>query len=106
MDWICGLAAAKSHDVVLRATAKAKELLGKSWFVSGHISSMHWLDVPEFYKSLDELTITHLALGRLILTGVRSFRTGPSSTSRTARSRTSGENLFMVLLMMVLPTQE
>jgi hypothetical protein len=29
-----------------------------------------------------------------------------SSTSRTARSRTSGENLFVVLLMVVLPAQE
>ena len=29
-----------------------------------------------------------------------------SSTSRTARSRTSGENLFVVLLMMLHPTQE
>lgn len=27
-------------------------------------------------------------------------------TSRTARSRTSGENLFVVLLMMLHPTQE
>jgi hypothetical protein len=29
-----------------------------------------------------------------------------SNTSRTARSRTSGENLFVVLLMMLHPTQE
>jgi hypothetical protein len=29
-----------------------------------------------------------------------------SRTSRTARSRTSGENLFVVLLMMLHPTQE
>src|SRR6056297_1107069 len=30
----------------------------------------------------------------------------PSRTIRTARSRTSGENLFVVLLMMLHPTQE
>jgi hypothetical protein len=29
-----------------------------------------------------------------------------SSTSLTARSRTSGENLFVVLLMMAHPSQE
>src|SRR5690606_11152033 len=29
-----------------------------------------------------------------------------SNTNRTARSRTSGENLFVVLLMMLHPTQE
>jgi hypothetical protein len=29
-----------------------------------------------------------------------------SRTKRTARSRTSGENLFVVLLMMLHPTQE
>jgi hypothetical protein len=29
-----------------------------------------------------------------------------SKTKRTARSRTSGENLFVVLLMMLHPTQK
>ena len=66
-------AAAKGQDVDLQATAKAKELLGKSRFVAGHIASMPWQDVPAFYRSLDELTITHLALRLLILTGVRSL---------------------------------
>jgi integrase len=33
---------------------------------------MHWAEVPTFYQSLDEETVTHLALRLLILTGVRS----------------------------------
>src|SRR5690606_4005984 len=36
----------------------------------------------------------------------RRVLTSLSRTSRTARSRTSGENLFVVLLMMLHPTQE
>jgi integrase len=66
-------AAAKGHDVDIQATSKAKELLGKSRFEAGHIASMAWCDVPALYKSLEELTVTHLALRLLILTGVRSL---------------------------------
>lgn len=66
-------AAAKGHEVDLQATAKAKELLGKSRHETTHIASVSWQDVPRFYKSLDELSVTHLALRLLILTGVRSL---------------------------------
>jgi integrase len=66
-------AAAKGHEVDLQATAKAKELLGKSRHETIHIASVSWQDVPRFYKSLDELSVTHLALRLLILTGVRSL---------------------------------
>jgi integrase len=65
-------AVAKGHEVDLQATAKARELLGKSRSVPGNIASLPWKDVPAFYRSLDELTVTHLALRFLILTGVRS----------------------------------
>lgn len=66
-------AAALGLDVDLQMTEKAKALLGKSRHVSKHIPSMAWIDVPDFYASLEEPTLTHLALRLLILNpGVRS----------------------------------
>ncbi len=65
-------AAAKGLDVDLQATSKAKELLGKTRHVTEHIPSMPWGDVPAFYASLNEGTITNLALKLVILTGLRS----------------------------------
>ncbi len=65
-------AAALGLDVDLQATDKAKALLGKQRHTVKHISALHWNDVPEFYESLSEQTVTHLALRLLILTGVRS----------------------------------
>lgn len=65
-------AAALGLDVDLQATEKAKALLGKSRHVPKNIPAMAWADVPDFYASLEEPTLTHLALRLLILTGVRS----------------------------------
>ena len=65
-------AAALGLDVDLQATEKAKALLGKSRHVSKNIPAMAWSDVPDFYASLEEPTLTHLALRLLILTGTRS----------------------------------
>ena len=65
-------AAALGLDVDLQATEKAKALLGKSRHVARNIPAMDWRDVPAFYASLEEPTLTHLALRLLILTGVRS----------------------------------
>lgn len=65
-------AAALGLDVDLQATDKAKALLGKSRHVAKNIPAMAWADVPDFYASLEEPTLTHLALRLLILTGVRS----------------------------------
>lgn len=65
-------AAALGLDVDLQATEKAKALLGKSRHVTKNIPAMNWADVPTFYASLEEPTLTHLALRLLILTGVRS----------------------------------
>jgi integrase len=65
-------AAALGLNVDLQATEKAKALLGKSRHVAKNIPAMAWRDVPEFYASLEEPTLTHLALRLLILTGVRS----------------------------------
>jgi integrase len=65
-------AAALGLDVDLQATEKAKALLGKSRHVSKNIPAMAWADVPGFYASLEEPTLTHLALRLLILTGLRS----------------------------------
>lgn len=65
-------AAALGLNVDLQATDKAKALLGKSRHVAKNIPAMAWADVPSFYASLEEPTLTHLALRLLILTGVRS----------------------------------
>jgi integrase len=65
-------AAALGLDVDLQATEKAKALLGKTRHVAKNIPAMMWPDVPAFYASLEEPTLTHLALRLLILTGVRS----------------------------------
>jgi len=65
-------AAALGLDVDLQATDKARALLGKSRHVAQNIPAMAWADVPGFYASLEEPTLTHLALRLLILTGVRS----------------------------------
>lgn len=65
-------AAALGLDVDLQATDKAKALLGKSRHKPKNIPAMDWRDVPDFYASLEEPTLTHLALRLLVLTGVRS----------------------------------
>lgn len=65
-------AAAMGLDVDMQATDKARALLGKSRHVIKNIPSLPWQEVPGFYESLDEGTITQLALRLLILTGLRS----------------------------------
>ncbi|UMA64637.1 integrase arm-type DNA-binding domain-containing protein [Roseivivax marinus] len=65
-------AAALGLDVDLQATDKARALLGKSRHQPKNIVAMDWRDVPAFYASLSEPTLTHLALRLLILTGTRS----------------------------------
>ncbi len=65
-------AAAMGLDVDIQATEKAKALLGKTRHVIQNIPSMPWREVPAFYDSLNEGTITHLALRFLILTSLRS----------------------------------
>ena len=52
---------------------KAKLLLGKTRHTPKHIPFMKWQQAPEFYQSLDENSLTQLALKLLILTGVRSY---------------------------------
>lgn len=66
-------AAALGLDVDLQATEKARALLGKSRHKAKHIPALHWKEVPAFYASLTDGTVTHLALRLLILTGVRSY---------------------------------
>jgi integrase len=65
-------AAALGLDVDLQATEKARALLGKQRHKAENIPAMPWKDVPAFYWSLSDGTVTHLALRLLILTGVRS----------------------------------
>ncbi len=65
-------AAAMGLDVDLQATEKAKALLGKTRHVPKNVPSMPWVEVPAFYESLNEGTITHLAMRLLILTSLRS----------------------------------
>lgn len=65
-------AAALGLEVDLQATEKARALLGQQRHKAENIPAMPWKDVPAFYQSLSEGTVTHLALRLLILTGVRS----------------------------------
>lgn len=65
-------AAAMGLDVDMQATEKAKALLGKSRHQPKHVPAMDWREVPDFYQSLNEGTITNLALRLLILTASRS----------------------------------
>ena len=65
-------AAALGLDVDLQATEKAKALLGKQRHKVQNVPSVPWREVPAFYASLSDGSITHLALRLLILTGVRS----------------------------------
>ena len=59
-------------DVDIQATSKAKILLGKSRQPKAHIPAMDWRHVPDFYHSLDDGSVTHLALRLLILTAART----------------------------------
>lgn len=65
-------AAAMGLDVDLQATEKAKALLGKTRHVPKNVPSMPWVEVPAFFASLNDGTITHLAMRLLILTSLRS----------------------------------
>lgn len=65
-------AAAMGLDVDIQGTDKARALLGQTRHVAKNIPSIPWQEVPAFYESLDEGTITQLALRLLILTGLRS----------------------------------
>jgi integrase len=65
-------AAAMGLEVDLMATAKAKELLGRSRQKTQHIPALEWQQMPAFYSTLDGGTRAELALRLLILTAVRS----------------------------------
>lgn len=65
-------AAALGLPVDLQAPEKARALLGKSRHKAANIPALPWQDVPAFYASLNDGSVTHLALRLLILTGVRS----------------------------------
>ena len=65
-------AVAMGLNVDLQATDKARVLLGKSRQKSEHIAALPWKNVPEFYATLADGSICHLALRLLILTAARS----------------------------------
>jgi integrase len=65
-------AAALGLEVDIQATDKARALLGQQRHKITNIPAMPWRDVPAFYASLSDGSITHMALRLLILTGVRS----------------------------------
>ena len=64
-------AAASGLEVDLGLTLKAKTLLGEQNHTETPLPSMPYLEVPDFYQSLAEPTLTHLALRLLILTNSR-----------------------------------
>lgn len=65
-------AAALGLEVDIQACEKARALLGQQRHTPENIPALPWNEVPSFYGSLDDGTLTHLALRLLILTGVRS----------------------------------
>lgn len=73
LNLVIGHAAAHGLDVDLQVVEKARKLIGTTQKEEGkHIPAMDWRDVPPFYASLGDGSVTHLALRLLILTGVRS----------------------------------
>lgn len=60
-------------NVDLQVVERARRLLGKQDHVAKHIPAMPYAEVPTFFASLDEGSVTHLALRLLILTAVRSY---------------------------------
>lgn len=66
-------AAALGLDVDIQATDKARALLGKQRHVAQHVPALPWQEVPVFYQSLSDGTLSELALRLLILTAVRSY---------------------------------
>ncbi len=69
-------ATALGLEVDIQATAKARVLLGDQGHIPINIPAMHWREVPEFYASLAEPTVTHLALRLAILTVFDLFLCG------------------------------
>ncbi|MBP2442862.1 tyrosine-type recombinase/integrase [Rhizobium leguminosarum] len=65
-------AAALGLDVDIQAPEKARALLGQQRHKPANIPAMAWREVPGFYGTLADVSVTHLALRLLILTGVRS----------------------------------
>ncbi|MBY3524954.1 integrase arm-type DNA-binding domain-containing protein [Rhizobium laguerreae] len=65
-------AAALGLDVDIQAPEKARALLGQQRHKATNIPAMPWREVPAFYSTLADESVTHLALRLLILTGVRS----------------------------------
>jgi len=65
-------AAALGLDVDIQAPDKARALLGQQRHKPSNIPAMAWREVPGFYGTLADESVTHLALRLLILTGVRS----------------------------------
>ena len=65
-------AAALGLTVDLQATEKARALLGRPRHKAENIPALPWRECAAFYQSLDDGSVTHLALRLLILTGVRS----------------------------------
>lgn len=59
-------------DVDIQAAEKARGLLGKQRHEVKHVPALPWQDVPAFYATLNDGSITHLAVRFLILTGMRS----------------------------------
>lgn len=67
LDIVLRHAAALGLDVDLQAVEKAKLLLGKQDHKSERIAAMPWKNVPKFYATLSDGSLTHLALRFLIL---------------------------------------
>lgn len=86
-------AAALGLDVDTQIIDKARALIGSGDIKSGKIPAMAWQDVPAFFKTLDDGSVTHLALRLLILTGVRSAPLRFIRDDQITREKIDGHNL-------------
>jgi len=84
-------AAALGLDVDTQVIDKARALIGSGDSKPGKIPAMAWQDVPAFYASLDDGSVTHLALRLLILTGVRSAPLRFIREDQIAREKIDGQ---------------
>ncbi|MGW9945266.1 integrase [Rhizobium leguminosarum] len=98
LDIIMRHAAALGQEVDLQATDKARALLGQQRHQAKNIPALPWTEVPGFYASISDGTVTHLALRLLILTGFDRHRcvffalnrSRPTSGRYPAKSKRAG----------------
>lgn len=83
-------AAALGLDVDTQIIDKARALIGTGDSKTENIPAMPWQNVPAFFESLGDGSVTHLALRLLILTGVRSAPLRHARLEQITREKIDG----------------